>query len=103
MAEQDNKPGAKGASGIWAELSALKSNVLRNAETFASYTLPSLFMPEGQNTDKDKSNHTWQSVGAQAVNNLATRLMLALFAPSRPFLRLHRPRLRRPFYGSPRS
>lgn len=89
MAEEyGNEPKKQGASGLWSELHALRSNVLWQAEKCASYTIPALFMPEGQNTDKDKSSHTWQSVGAQAVNNLSTRLMLALFAPSRPFLRL---------------
>lgn len=91
MTEQSNQtpqPGAGTAAGLWSELDGLRQEVLSRAETYAQYTIPTLFMPQGQNTDTDASGHTWQSVGAQAVNNLATRLMLALFAPSRPFLRL---------------
>ncbi len=72
----------------WSKLDALKSVVLRRAEQHAKYTVPELMLESGQNTDQGDGGRLWQSVGAQLVNNLSTRLMLALFAPSRPFIRL---------------
>jgi hypothetical protein len=36
----------------------------------------------------DDLSHDWQSVGAQAVNHVVNKLVLSLFAPSRPFFRL---------------
>lgn len=72
----------------WDSLTKNVGTVLQKAEDAASYTLPTLFLPEGQSTDRGDGGRMYQSVGAQLVNNLATRLMLALFAPSRPFMRL---------------
>lgn len=62
--------------------------MLARAERCAQLTLPSLFYEEGQPADAEDVPPEWQSYGAQLVNHLATRLMLALFAPSRPFTRL---------------
>lgn len=76
------------AEQIWATLDALKTTVMRRAEQHAKYTVPELMLESGQNTDLGDGGRLWQSIGAQLVNNLATRLMLALFAPSRPFVRL---------------
>lgn len=63
--------------------------VISRAERCARLTLPSLFFEEGaQDADSEDVPPEWQSYGAQLVNHLATRLMLALFAPSRPFTRM---------------
>lgn len=63
--------------------------VIARAERCARLTLPSLFFEEGtQDADSEDVPPEWQSYGAQLVNHLATRLMLALFAPSRPFTRM---------------
>jgi hypothetical protein len=74
----------------WDHLDKLPGTqeVLRRAEQCAKLTLPSLFFEEGYTTaDQEDVPPEWQSYGAQLVNHLATRLMLALFAPSRPFAR----------------
>lgn len=63
--------------------------VLRRAERCAKLTIPSLYFEEGHSdADSEDVPPEWQSYGAQLLNHLATRLMLALFAPSRPFARL---------------
>lgn len=72
----------------WTRLDGLASTVLRRAEDAAKYTLPGLFLEDGESTDRGDGERLWQSIGAQLVNHLSTRLMLALFAPSRPFIRL---------------
>lgn len=88
MNENEPKPGAKTAGGLWTQLDGARTEVIKRAEKAASWTLPAIMMEEGANPDDDSVTPLWQSVGAQLVNNLSTRLMLALFAPSRPFLRL---------------
>jgi Bacteriophage head to tail connecting protein len=72
----------------WEKLNGNANTVMRRAEDAAKYTLPHLFLESGESTDRGDGQRLWQSIGAQLVNNLATRLMLALFAPSRPFIRL---------------
>lgn len=64
-----------------------RESVLTNAEKYAGYTLPSVF-PDDPLLNQDEMQHDYQSIGAQAVNNLANKIMMALFQPSRPFFRL---------------
>lgn len=78
----------KTARKLWTELDAERADVLARAESAAAFTLPYLMLPDGESSDKGDGQHKWQSVGAQMVNNLATRLMLTMFAPSRPFVRI---------------
>lgn len=88
MSASDTIISSKNAEDIWSELDGLKSVVMRRAEQHAKFTIPELMLESGQNTDQGDGGRLWQSIGAQLVNNLSTRLMLALFAPSRPFIRL---------------
>lgn len=76
------------ASKRWGELDGLRQGFIRRCEGYAAFTLRKLCLPEGYDQNNDDLQHDWQSVGAQAVNHLANKLMLALFAPSRPFFRL---------------
>lgn len=57
------------------------------AEKCAKYTIPMLFP---KSTDSASTNYEtpFQSIGARGVNNLASKLMLALFPPNAPFFRL---------------
>jgi hypothetical protein len=61
--------------------------VLARARDCAKITIPQLLPPQGssQNT---KFNTPWQSLGARGVNNLASKLILALFPPNQAFFRL---------------
>lgn len=73
---------------IWANLTGKLQHKLYSIERYASLTLIALFPPEHWQKDQDELTHDWQAVGAQLVNHLANKMMLALFAPSRPFFRM---------------
>ncbi len=72
----------------WSKLETLRRPQMHRWERYAQLTLPYLLTPEGHEPDRDGVSQDWQSVGALVVNNLVTRLILTLFAPSRPFVRL---------------
>lgn len=78
----------KKALDIWSTLDAKKNIISKRWEQYAALTLPYLYTPLNVNPDDYGQAKDWQSVGSQCVNHLSTRMMLALFAPSRPFLRL---------------
>lgn len=72
----------------WTELHGIRQGFITRCEGFSSLTIRKLCLPEGYDQYSSDLQHDWQSVGAQAVNHLSNKLMLALFAPSRPFFRL---------------
>lgn len=57
------------------------------AEKCAKYTIPMAFPKK---TDNSNTNYEtpYQSIGARGVNNMVSKLMLALFPPNAPFFRL---------------
>lgn len=75
-------------SGEWARLNGLRQGMILRCEKYAGFTLPRLCTPTGHNPQTEDLSHDWQSVGAQAVNHVVNKLVLALYAPSRPFFRL---------------
>lgn len=64
-----------------------RAQVIANAEKYAGWTLPTIF-PDENVTNGDEMQGDYQSFGARAVNNLANKVMLALFQPSRPFFKM---------------
>lgn len=76
------------AKAVFEKLNAARTSIMTRSEDYAKWTLPRL-LPEN-NYDQNTSELVtdYQSVGAQATNHLANKLMLTLFAPSRPFFRL---------------
>lgn len=76
------------ATQRWNELDNGRSSFLSRCENYARYTIPKICPPKGTTQNNNELAHDYQSVGAQAVNHLSNKLMLALFAPSRPFFRL---------------
>jgi hypothetical protein len=86
MSPSNNTP--KDAKSTWTRLDGMRQSMMRRLEKLAGYTLPHLLLPDGWDANQDGVSHDWQSVGAQAVNHLATKLMLSMFAPTRPFMRL---------------
>lgn len=76
------------ALGEWSKLTGLRRGFIGRCEKYAGFTLPRLCTEDGYKQDNDELSHDWQSVGAQAVNHIVNKLVLALFAPSRPFFRL---------------
>ena len=78
----------RNASSEWYKLKGRRHGLEKRWEQYAGFTLPRLFTDDNWNEDTDELAHDWQAVGAQAVNHLTNKVMLALFAPSRPFMRL---------------
>lgn len=76
------------ALGRWEELNGKRRGFIRRVEGYASVTIPKVCLPDGVNQTSESIQHDWQSVGAQAVNHLLNKLMLAMFSPSIPFFRL---------------
>lgn len=64
-----------------------REEVLTRCERYAGWTLPSVF-PDSPLEEQDEMQNDYQSVGAQAVNNLSNKIMMALFQPSKPFFRM---------------
>ena len=75
------------AKAVYARLENDRKPYITRAEDAATYTIPSLFPKESDNGSTDYPT-PYQSVGARGVNNLASKLMLALFPPNSPFFRL---------------
>lgn len=72
-----------------ARFEALKTDrepYLSQARECAKLSLPFICPPDG--TKGQRLPQPWQSIGARCVNNLAAKLLLALFPPNTPFFRL---------------
>lgn len=76
------------AASKWMKLDSLRADKLRQAEELSALTVAKLFPIAGDTPDSSSKNNDYQSFGAQCVNHLTTKLMLTLFSPSRPFIRL---------------
>lgn len=76
------------ASEIWQACSSKRTGLINRVERYAALTIPKVCYPVGYNSDSTDESHDYQSIGAQAVNHLSNKLMLAMFAPSRPFAKL---------------
>ena len=76
------------ASGRWSKLDGERQSFIVRCEKYAAFTIPKICLPNGYNQESVELQHDYQSLGAQVVNHLSNKLMLALFAPSRPFFRL---------------
>ena len=75
------------AKALYERLVSERSPYVTRAEECAKYTIPSLFPKTGAGASTTFDT-PYQSVGARGVNNLASKLMLALFPPNAPFFRL---------------
>lgn len=78
----------KSASEMWSACAGLRSAMITRTERYAALTVPKIMLPDGFDAMSTDQSHDYQSIGAQAVNHLANKLMLAMFAPSRPFMKL---------------
>lgn len=79
------------AEKFWTTLHARRAPMLSRLEGYAGLTIPRLMEVGGADEQNSTVNRDHQSVGAQGVNHLANRVMLTMFAPSRPFIRLALP------------
>lgn len=82
------QPNITTASQRYEKLDGKRNGIMYRLERYASWTIPKLFPRKNRDQDTEPLTHGFQSLGAQAVNYLANKLMMALFAPSRPFFRL---------------
>lgn len=78
----------RSASELWQACSSLRTGLLLRVERYAALTIPKVCLPTNFDHDNTDQSHDYQSIGAQAVNHLSNKLMLAMFAPSRPFAKL---------------
>lgn len=76
------------ASACWERLNGVKQPLMRRIERYASLTIPKICLPDGFNSESTDQTHDFQSIGAQAVNHVTNKLMLALFGPTRPFFKV---------------
>lgn len=75
------------AKDRYAKLETERQSYTDRAEKCAKYTIPMAFPKK---TDNANTNYEtpYQSIGARGVNNMVSKLMLALFPPNAPFFRL---------------
>jgi hypothetical protein len=74
------------AKSRYSRLETERSPVLEKAREASDLTLPGLIPRDGQN-DATLLAQPYQSLGARGVNNLASKILLALFPPGSPFIR----------------
>lgn len=78
----------KTAPARFQELNTKRRGLLTRCEKYSMFTVPKVCPPDGYDENNQELQHDYQSVGAQAVRHVVNKLMLALFAPSRPAMRL---------------
>lgn len=79
------------AQSRYDALSHRRSAYIERARECSALTIPSIFPAEDNhsgNTGSQQLKTPWQSVGARGLNNLASKLLLALFPPNAPFFKL---------------
>ncbi|CUH74608.1 head-tail adaptor [Cronobacter phage Dev-CD-23823] len=79
------------AQSRWQKLDAKRTGMLTRCERYAALTLPSVCPEDGYDEGTDELSQSLNSIGAQAVNSLVNKMMLACFAPSRPFMKFDLP------------
>ena len=79
------------AQALYSFLEAEKNIYLDRAIECSKYTLPTLVTDADRSSGKNlytKVNTTYQGLGARGVNNLASKLLIALLPPNQAFFRL---------------
>lgn len=75
------------AKSRYSKLEIDRLSFLNRARDASEFTIPTLIPPDG--TGSHTEFHTpMQGIGARGVNNLASKLLLALLPPNQPFFRL---------------
>lgn len=75
------------AAGRYSKMESLRSAVLLRAIECAKLTIPAICPPLGW-TEALALPTPWQSIGGRGLNNLASKLLLALFPVNVPFVKL---------------
>lgn len=71
---------------MFQQMDSQRTAFLGRCEEYARWTIPATFPLAGQ--ENQELMNPWHAVGPRLVNNLANKMMMALFSPSRPFFRL---------------
>jgi hypothetical protein len=85
--EEKNEYEQGGAQALYEKLKTDRHNFLTRARDCSKYTIPTLIPPDG-NSSGTKYYTPYQGIGARGVNNLASKLLLALLPPNSPCFRL---------------
>ena len=75
------------AEQLYTKLEGKRDSYLQRGRQAAKLTLPYVLTEEGFGTSS-RLNTPFQGIGARGVNNLASKLLLALLPPNSPFFRL---------------
>lgn len=78
----------EGAQSCWSRMEGIKQALMTRVERYAALTHPKVCLPSGFQVESMDQTHDYQSLGAQATNHVVNKLMVAMFAPSRPFFRV---------------
>lgn len=81
---------AETAKERYERLKPRRDAFLRRARRYAELTLPGLMPADGFSSTEDLPE-PYQGLGARAVNNLASRLMIAMYPPGMPSFKLDVP------------
>lgn len=77
----------KSVAGRYTQLESHRHSFLERARDASELTIPTLVPPDGH-TGSTLYKTPYQSVGARGINNLASKLLMALLPPNSPFFRL---------------
>lgn len=75
-----------GAKALYERLKQEREPYITRAVECAKYTIPALFPKDSDNSSTNYAT-PYQSIGARGVNNISSKLMLALLPPNSPFFR----------------
>jgi hypothetical protein len=76
----------KTGKSLYSELESARHTYLQRARDCAELTIPTLVPPAGHSFATEYST-PFQGIGARGVNNLASKLLLALLPPNQPFFK----------------
>lgn len=87
MEEKNEQEQKKTCASLYKKLETDRHNFLTRARDCSKFTIPTLIPPDGHSSGT-KYYTPYQGIGARGVNNLASKLLLALLPPNSPFFRL---------------
>jgi hypothetical protein len=85
--DNNNTNQSETLAGQYSKMESERDPYLAKARQCAKLTIPTLF-PEHQTSGHQKFVTPYQGVGARGINNISSKLLLALFPPNQPFFRL---------------
>ncbi|BCS53312.1 portal protein [Geobacter sp. SVR] len=83
----ENPEGKGTVRARWNTLDSARSQILNRGRQCAELTIPALLPPAGF-TENQELVTPYQGLGARAINNLSSKLLLAMLAPNTPFFKL---------------